>query len=341
MQHIGKAILSSAVMTAPINYNSVANAIVTDETKSFANNAADSSYANLSTDPNVPPASPLTSATPTTPADEVSITVRKSDLSQGLGLELGQISFRTNVRVVVKSVEPNSLASKLGIKKGWVVVSVNGESAERTNAEGVAIMVYRAVKSTTNDDGIITLRFRDPSLFQNALNDLSSYPGGEVTTTVAPAGDTTQRNADGSVKRGETVTAQDEQRVTVSQLVPPRMCNRGAQLDDLLEISYVGTVVDTGDVFDGSAVRINGQGIPGRGNDVTIFFVLKKQPFGQFPPGFDVGLEGICVGERRRLIIPPVLAYGSQGLPRRGVPPNATIQYDVTLISINGLATPQ
>ena len=42
-----------------------------------------------------------------------------------------------------------------------------------------------------------------------------------------------------------------------------------------------------------------------------------------------------------RLVIPPVLAYGATGVPRRGIPPNATLQYDVTLVSMNGLATPQ
>lgn len=57
--------------------------------------------------------------------------------------------------------------------------------------------------------------------------------------------------------------------------------------------------------------------------------------------GWDVGLKGMCVGERRRVTVPPVLAYGSKGAPRRGVPPDATLQYDVTLISMNGLATPQ
>jgi hypothetical protein len=62
---------------------------------------------------------------------------------------------------------------------------------------------------------------------------------------------------------------------------------------------------------------------------------------GQFPPGWDIGLVGMCVGERRRLTVPPVLAYGSAGLPRRGIPPDATLQYDVTLVSLNGLATPQ
>lgn len=75
----------------------------------------------------------------------------------------------------------------------------------------------------------------------------------------------------------------------------------------------------------------------------TSFIIYKhrgKQPFGQFPPGWDVGLEGMCIGERRRLIIPPVLGYGAVGVPRRGIPPNATLQYDVTLVSLNGLATP-
>ena len=109
----------------------------------------------------------------------------------------------------------------------------------------------------------------------------------------------------------------------------------------MLEISYLGTVVETGVVFDGSAIRINGEAIPGRGNDVSLFFVLNKQPFGQFPPGWDVGLNGMCVGERRRVIIPPVLAYGSVGVPRRGIPPDSTLQYDITLVSINGLAMPQ
>ena len=119
------------------------------------------------------------------------------------------------------------------------------------------------------------------------------------------------------------------------------MCNRRATQDDLVEISYLGQIVETGAIFDGSAVKINGNGIPGRGNDISVYFVLGKQPFGQFPPGWDVGLDGMCVGERRRLIIPPVLGFGAEGNPRRKIPPNATLQYDVTLVSLNGLATPQ
>ncbi|KAK1745182.1 peptidyl-prolyl cis-trans isomerase, FKBP type [Skeletonema marinoi] len=185
----------------------------------------------------------------------------------------------------------------------------------------------------------MTLTFRDPSVFRSELQNLSA--DGEVSTKVAPAGDTTQRYADGTLRPGATETEQQDQVITVSQLIPPRMCNRRATTDDLIEISYIGQVLETGAIFDGSAVKIDGQNVPGRGNDVSVYLVLGKQPFGQFPPGWDVGLEGMCVGERRRLIIPPVLAYGSVGVPRRGIPPNATLQYDISLVSLNGLATPQ
>lgn len=304
-------------------------ALVTDETDKYADNW-------WSGDPATSPFQEKSTARPQV-SDEFVIVAPKDKVKQGLGLELAEVEFRTNRRVYVKSVSPGSLAESLGIKKDWIVVAVNGQSAERTDVAGVAILVSKAVRGPGDEP--LELRFRDPTIFQQAVSNLSS--GGEVTTQVAPAGDTTQRNADGSIKRGESIRAQENQRLTVSQLVPPKLCNRGAQTDDLMEISYLGTVVETGQIFDGSAVEINGKGIPGRANDVSIFFVLGKQPFGQFPPGWDVGLVGMCVGERRRLLVPPVLAYGSTGMPRRGIPPNATLQYDVTLVSLNGLATPQ
>jgi FK506-binding protein 2 len=274
------------------------------------------------------------------PSDEVTIYLSKQELKlrRGLGIELSDIEFRTNLRVYVKSVTPGSLASDLGIQKGWVVVGINGQSTERTNAQGVAQMLSTAVQQTSGTDEV-EFRFRDPSVFQNQLRNLQADES--VTTKVGPAGDTTARASDGSAKSGNVATGQVDQTITVTQLVPPKLCRRGAQTDDLMEISYIGAVVETGAIFDGSAIKINGQGIPGRGDDVSLYLVLGKQPFGQFPPGWDVGLVGMCVGERRRLVIPPALAYGSTGMPRRGIPPNATLQYDVTLVSLNGLSTPQ
>lgn len=325
---------------------------ITDETDNFADNWWSSKGQSATSARTGTSSSSSTKEATAAPSDEVVIQFRQSDLLQstnGLGLELADVEFRTNLRVYVKSVRPGSLASRLGIQKDWIVVSLNGESTERTNAKGVAQMLASAVQQQqlsnggdNNDDTIISFVFRDPSVFRSQLSNLASTESKSATTQVAPAGDTSQRYADGSLRRpGQGERSQADQKITVSQLIPPKRCNRGATTDDLLEISYIGTVVETGQVFDGSAIKINGQAIPGRGDDVTLFFVLGKQPFGQFPPGWDAGLYGMCVGERRRLLIPPVLAYGSTGLPRRGIPPDATLQYDVTLVSINGLATPQ
>jgi FKBP-type peptidyl-prolyl cis-trans isomerase len=38
------------------------------------------------------------------------------------------------------------------------------------------------------------------------------------------------------------------------------------------------------------------------------------------------------VGGTRRLIIPPDLAYGAAG--RQGIPPNATLVFDITLLAV-------
>jgi len=65
----------------------------------------------------------------------------------------------------------------------------------------------------------------------------------------------------------------------------------------------------------------------------------RGQPF-QFPlgrghviQGWDQGVEGMKVGGKRKLTIPPELGYGAQGAGR-AIPANATLVFEVELLGV-------
>jgi FKBP-type peptidyl-prolyl cis-trans isomerase len=90
-----------------------------------------------------------------------------------------------------------------------------------------------------------------------------------------------------------------------------------------LSVTYTGWLQSSGQKFDSSY-----------DHDGQPFSITLGQ--GQVIKGFEEGLVGARSGETRRLIIPPTLAYGSQGASQGKVPipPDATLIFDVTVVSI-------
>ena len=87
-----------------------------------------------------------------------------------------------------------------------------------------------------------------------------------------------------------------------------------------VEVHYVGVSWATGRQFDASWDR--GQ---------TFKFTLGK---GQVIPGWDQGVEGMKVGGRRRITIPPALAYGKRGAGGV-IGPDETLVFVVDLVGLS------
>ena len=92
-----------------------------------------------------------------------------------------------------------------------------------------------------------------------------------------------------------------------------------ARPGDLVKVHYVGVAYSTGEEFDASWNR----GDP-------LQFQLGA---GRVIPGWDQGLQGMKVGGRRQLIIPPDRAYGDRGAGHV-IAPGETLIFVCDLISV-------
>jgi peptidylprolyl isomerase len=129
-------------------------------------------------------------------------------------------------------------------------------------------------------------------------------------------------------KQTESTKKKTKPKVTVPKGTPPNSLEvkdleegsgATAKSGDVVKVNYVGVNYKTGKEFDASWSR----GEP-------FIFTLGA---GEVIPGWDQGIEGMKIGGRRELIIPPELGYGSAG-SAPVIPPNETLVFVVDLEAV-------
>ncbi|KAL7393293.1 hypothetical protein ABVT39_009123 [Epinephelus coioides] len=111
-----------------------------------------------------------------------------------------------------------------------------------------------------------------------------------------------------------------EPEVKIEVIHKPFMCHRKSKYGDMLLVHHEGFLESNGTLFYSSRKY---------GDKNPVWFTLGTR---EVLKGWDKGLQNMCTGERRKLTVPPSLAYGKEGKGK--IPPMSTLIFDIELMEI-------
>jgi peptidylprolyl isomerase len=154
----------------------------------------------------------------------------------------------------------------------------------------------------------------------------SGTPGIEL----APGGGATQASVPKTTSTPTTGPLSQKPVITVPKTPPPKSLvitdlvpgtGKTAEPGNTITVNYVGELYSNGKEFDSSWSRNQ------------TFTTALKAGVGGVIPGWVKGIQGMKVGGRRELIIPPSLAYGKTA--SGSIPANSTLIFVVDLLAVH------
>jgi peptidylprolyl isomerase len=150
-----------------------------------------------------------------------------------------------------------------------------------------------------------------------AATDTTSTNSTTTTTTTTTNGASAAPAGTTSISTDAKVTTKDGLKYTV--LTQGAANAKVAKSGDQVSVHYTGWLPN-GKKFDSS-----------RDHNQPFQFALGA---GQVIKGWDEGVAGMKVGEKRKLVIPAELGYGERGAGNGDIPPNSTLIFEVELLDI-------
>ncbi|MEE6465975.1 hypothetical protein FKM82_006776 [Ascaphus truei] len=108
--------------------------------------------------------------------------------------------------------------------------------------------------------------------------------------------------------------------VHMEVLQKPFICHRKTKNGDMMLVHFEGFLEKNGSLFHSTYTDNNRQ---------PVWFTLGIK---EVIKGWDKGLQDMCVGEKRKLVVPSALAYGKEGKGK--VPPESILIFHIDLLEI-------